>query len=166
MKRRICLRQFSAKFLLFVIAILGQDANAQLSGNQPATKNWVGTYEFFDGEKDGPRKQPGNFVTYTLTLSLNGDSRSARFTADGTQTSDEYECRAQSSASSIKIFFESDLNGMNKSRFKPFKKGELLFTLAKTQTGKKLKYLYRAGGYEILPLSSSSKKIYFERKSE
>ena len=133
-----------------------------LSSNQI---NWVGIYEFFDAQKGGPSNQPGNFITYSLTVSRTGDSLSARFTADGTQMSDDYECRVEPSANSLKIFFVKDLGGTEADKFKPLKKGDLLFALEKVKAGKKTRYLFRAGNFEILPLSNISKKrIYFEVK--
>lgn len=166
MKKNFYSPKFSTAFLLLIFAAFTPAFHAQSADTRSVNKNWIGTYEFFDSEKGNPRNQPGNFITYILTVSLNGDALSARFSADGAQTSDEYECSVQAAGDSIKVFFEKDLNGMNESRFKPFKKGELLFTVAKMRPGKTSKYLYGAGGYEILPLSAASKKIYFLRKSK
>ncbi len=127
--------------------------------------DWVGTYEFFDAQNDRLSNQPGNFITYTLNISRKGDSLSAQFTADGTQTSDNYECSVQTSANSLKIFFVKDLSGTKADRFKPLKNGDLLFTLEKVKAAKKTRYLFRSGNYEILPLSNVPKnRIYFEIK--
>ena len=145
-----------AAAILFINAVNAQSVN----------KEWVGSYEFFDGQTKVSKNRQSNFITYTLSISQKDNLLSARFFADGTQTSDEYECSVQQSGDSIKIFFAKDLNEMNKERFKPFQKGDLLFTLSKTKAGKKTKFLFRAGNYEILPLSAVSKnKIYFEKKS-
>lgn len=145
--------------LLTIFTFLTLSINAQTSKN-----DWAGNYEFFDGQ-NGPRNRPSDFINYSLNLSQSNKDLDCKFAADGTQTSDEYECSVQISGDSIKILFVKDLNGMNESRFEPFKKGQLLFTLTKTQIGRKIKYLFRAGKYEILPLSAVSKnKIYFTKK--
>jgi len=145
--------------LLVTFTFLALNINAQTTKN-----DWIGNYKFFDGQ-NSPRNRPNDFVNYSLKLSQSNKDLSCRFAADGTQTSDEYECSVQISGDSIKVLFVKDLNGMNESRFEPFKKDQLLFTLTKTVIGKKTKYLFRAGKYEILPLSAISKnKIYFTKK--
>lgn len=132
---------------------------------QSANNDWVGSYEFFDAEKGGPKNQPGNFTTYTLIISQNGNRLTARFNADGTQISDDYECRVEADADSIKVFFVIDLGGMEEGKAEPLKKDDLVFTLTKTATGRKTRYLFRKGKYEILSLSVAPKnKIYFDRK--
>lgn len=150
---------FLRLILLVVFAFVALNINAQTTKN-----TWTGTYEFFDGQ-NSPRNRPSDFVSYSLNLSQNNNDMLCRFTADGTQASDEYECSVQISGDSIKVLFAKDLNGTNESRFKPFKKDQLLFTLTKNVVGRKTKYLFRAGKYEILPLSAVSKnKIYFTKK--
>ena len=145
--------------LLVVLAFVALNINAQTTENV-----WSGNYEFFNGQ-NGPRNRPSDYVDYSLNLSQTNKDLACRFAADGTQTSDEYECNVQISGDSIKILFVKDLNGMNESRFEPFKKGQSLFTLTNIQVGRKNKYLFRSGNYEILPLSAVSKnKIYFTKK--
>ena len=132
---------------------------------QTSNGNWVGSYEFFDAEKGGPRNQPNNFVTYTLTISQNGDRFTARFSADGTQISDDYECRVETATDSMKVFFVKDLGGTEEGKAAPLKNGDLIFTLTKTVFSRKTRYLFRKGKYEIYPLSAFPKnKIYFEKK--
>lgn len=132
---------------------------------QTLKSDWIGNYEFFDSEKGGSRNQPGNFVTYSLIISQSGDRLTARFTADGTQTSDDYECRIEISADSIKVFFVKDLSGMEEGKAEPLKKGDLIFTLTKAIVGKRTKYLFRKSKYEIYPLSAvPQNKIYFDKK--
>ena len=165
MKRKILLPILSVVFGMFIAAAFAQNTYSQSTESRRTNKDWSGAYEFFDAEKGSPRNQPGNSITYTLVISQTESSLYAKFIADGTQTSDEYECDVQISDDSIKILFGKDLNGMNESRFEPFKKNQLLFTLTKTVVGRKTKYLFRAGKYEILPLSAVSKnKIYFTKK--
>lgn len=150
---------FLKSVLLIVFAYLALSVNAQSTKD-----NWIGSYNFFDGQ-NSPRNRPSDFIDYSLNLSQDNKDLTCRFAADGTQTSDEYECSIQISGDSIKILFVKDLNGMNESRFEPFKKDQLLFTLTKTVVGRKTKYLFRAGKYEILPLSAVSKnKIYFTKR--
>lgn len=150
---------FLRLILLVTFTFLALNINAQTTENV-----WSGSYEFFDGQ-NSTRNRPSDFVDYSLNLSQSNKDLACRFVADGTQTSDEYECNVQISGDSIKILFVNDLNGMNENRFEPFKKGQLLFTLTKTVVGRKTKYLFRAGKYEILTLSAVSKnKIYFTKK--
>lgn len=132
---------------------------------QTLKSDWTGSYEFFDAEKGGPKNQPGNFVTYTLIVSQNDDGFNARFTADGTQTSDDYECRVETTTDSIKVFFVKDISGTEEGKAIPLRKGDLIFTLTKTVAGRKTRYLFRKSKYEIFPLSAPSKnKIYFDKK--
>lgn len=150
---------FLRLILLVAFTFLALNIDAQTTKN-----DWAGNYEFFDSQ-NGPRNRPSDYVHYSLNLSQSDEDLACKFAADGTQTSDEYECNVQISGDSIKILFAKDLNGMNESRFEPFKKDQLLFTLTKTQIGRKTKYLFRAGKYEILPLSAVSKnKIYFTKE--
>jgi hypothetical protein len=131
---------------------------------QSTTNNWVGTYEFFDGQKGGPPNRPSDFITYTLVISQKGDALTTRFSADGTQTSDEYECRIEFSANSIKIYFLENLKDIEDEEFQNFKKGQLLFTLKKTKIGKKTKYLFKADNYKIDLLSArAGTPIYFKK---
>lgn len=135
------------------------------ANSQTAKADWVGNYEFFDTERGGPKNQPGNFVTYTLVVSRSGDRLAARFTADGTQISDDYECHVEITTDSVKVFFVKDLGGTEEGKAEPLKKDDLIFTLTKTIVGRKTKYLFRKGKYEIYPLSVHSKsKIYFDKK--
>lgn len=150
-----------AAFLLaLVVFVLPFCVNAQTIKN-----DWIGSYELFDAERDGPKNQPGNFVTYTLIVSKNGNRLAARFTADGTQISDDYECRVEAETDSLKVFFVKDVGGTEEGKAIPLKNGDLMFTLNKTITGRKTRYLFRNGKYEILPLSAASQnKIYFAKK--
>lgn len=164
MKRILFLKLSLTGILLIFAAIFTSAANAQSLESQSSSKGWVGSYEFFDTEKDGPKNQPGNFVTYTLIVSQNGNRLTARFTADGTQTADDYECRVEPLADSIKLFFVKDTGGMEKGKAEPLKNGDLIFTLTKTVAGKKTRYLFHKGKYEIYPLSVvSQNKIYFAK---
>lgn len=132
---------------------------------QTTNVNWIGSYEFFDSEKSGLKNQPGNFATYTLVISKSSDRFTARFTADGTQISDDYECRVEAEADSIKVFFVKDLGGTEEGKAVPLKNGDLIFTLTKTVVGRKTKYLFRKEKYEIFPLAAPSRnKIYFNKK--
>lgn len=167
MKRKLRSRKYWINGTLLIFAVFALEVNAQNQKFQPTNKEWIGVYKFFDSEKSRPRNRPGNYSAYTLTLFSKDEFILARFSADGPQISDDYECRTDPNSRSIKILFGKDLNGMNESRFKPFKKGELLFTLVKTRVSKKTKYLYQSGGYEIMPHSfSRSKKIYFVKNSK
>lgn len=160
-KKRLIVHLGSIGFLIALgISLFPICAYAQSSSN-----SWSGSYEFFDADKGGPKNQPGNFITYTLIVSQSGDRLTARFTADGTQTSDDYECRVELLADSIKVFFVKDVGGMEEGKAAPLKNDDLIFTLTKTVTGKKPRYLFRKGKYEIYPLSVIPKnKIYFEEK--
>lgn len=132
---------------------------------QSANGNWVGSYEFFDAEKGRPKNQTSNFVTYTLNISQSGERLIASFIADGIQISDDYECRVEAKGDSIKVFFVKDLGGMEEGKAEPLKKGNLMFTLTKTVAGKRTKYMFRKGKYEIYPLSAAPQnKIYFDKK--
>ena len=165
MKRIFFLKFSLTAVLLAFILIFTSAATAQSSETQSISKFWLGSYEFFDAEKGGPKNQPGNFVTYTLIVSENGDRLAARFTADGTQISDDYQCRVEADADSVEVFFVKDLGGMEEGKAEPLKKDDLVFTLTKTVVGKKTKYLFRKGKYEIYPLSVvSQNKIYFAKK--
>lgn len=149
---------YTAVFLLVAVAFI-QTATAQ-----SVDKDWAGSYEFFDGQTSGPKNRQSDFITYTLIISQKDNALTARFTADGTQTSDEYECSVQASANSIKVFFEKDLGGTEVDKFKPLKKGDLLFTLTKIKNRRKTKYLFKAGDYKIDLLSArAGTPIYFRK---
>lgn len=165
MKRILFLKLSLTGMLLTFMALFTCAANAQSLKTQSVSKSWIGNYEFFDTEKGGPKNQPGNFVTYILIVSQNGDRLAARFTADGTQISDDYECRVEVDADSVKVFFVKDLGGTEEGKAKPLKKGDLIFTLTKNVVGRKTKYLFRKGKYEIYPLAAVSlNKVYFVKK--
>lgn len=159
MKKILFLPRLLEGLLLFVVVAFIPTINAQ-----SINKDWVGTYEFFDAQKGGIASQPNNFITYTLTVSQKGDSLSARFAADGTQTLDDYECSIQESENSIKVFFIKDLGGTEADKFKPLKKGDLLFTLNRIKSGRKTKYLFKADDYQIDLLSArAGTPIYFRK---
>jgi hypothetical protein len=159
MKKIHFLPVWSAVFISIAMTLFTSTTNAQT-----VNKDWVGTYEFFDAQKANRRNQPGTSITYTLTISHDGTSLSTQFTADGTQTSDKYECSIQLSGNSVKVFFTSDLSAMEKEKFKPLKKGDLLFTLTKTKTGNKTKYLFKSDDYKIDLLSArAGTPIYFRK---
>lgn len=162
-KKRLIVHLYSISFLIALgIFLFPVCAYAQSSSN-----SWIGSYEFFDAEKGGPKNQQSNFATYTLIVSQSGDRLAARFTADGTQISDDYECRVEPLADSIRVFFVKDTGGMEGSKAAPLKNDDLIFTLTKTVVRKKTRYLFRKGKYEIYPLSVIPKnKIYFEKKSK
>ncbi|MGC2236554.1 MAG: DUF5991 domain-containing protein [Pyrinomonadaceae bacterium] len=147
--------------IVFLSAII---FSIQTVNAQAASKDWIGSFEFFDGQKGGPPNRPSDFITYTLVISQKGDALTARFTADGTQTFDEYECRIESSGNSIKIYFLENLKDIEDDEIQNFKKGQLLFTLTKTKIGKKIKYLFKAGDYQIDLLSArAGTPIYFKK---
>ena len=165
MRRQIKKIIFARLYRTALLIALGIFLFSVPADSQTAKADWVGGYEFFDAERGGPKNQPGNFVTYTLIISEKEDLLVARFTADGTQISDDYECRVETTTDSVKVFFVKDVGGTEEGKAIPLKNADLMFTLTKTVVGKKNRYLFRKYKYEIFPLSAPSKnKIYFDKK--
>jgi hypothetical protein len=131
---------------------------------QTVDKDWLGKYEFFDSESKF-RGRPSNFVTYSLTISQKKDNLVGRFLVDATQLSQEFDCTVKIVGDSIKVYFLKVIMGNNDGMAKPFRTGQLLFTLTKTKVKNKTKYLFTKSNYEIYLLSEKqSSKIYFSKK--
>jgi hypothetical protein len=147
-------------FLLFAAATVSP-AQQSLSAGEKA---WVGEYEFFDAEKSVRKNSPTATITYKITVYESGQKLLAKFEASGAQTDDQYECTVKLSGSELSLYFLKDLSGGEKDMFKPLKQGDPVASLVKTKSGKKIKYLFRAGDYKIDLLSArAGTPIYFKK---
>lgn len=147
-------------FLLFAAATVSPAQQVLTSGE----KAWVGEYEFFDAEKSARKNSPPASITYKITIYESGQKLLAKFEASGEQTDDRYECTVKLSGSQLSLYFLKDLSGGEKDMFKPLKQGDPVASLVKTKSGKKTKYLFKAGSYKIDLLSArAGTPIYFRK---
>lgn len=142
---------WSSAVLLFAAAISAQQV-------KPSNNSWVGKYEYVYSEGR-------DFViTYTIVVSQKGDKLSARFSADGYQSNNQYECSAEATPNQIKIYFLRDLSEDGEPRRNRRQRGELIATLNKKTVRGKSRFLYVAGSYEIVPRALATRNpVYFKK---
>lgn len=161
MNRLSKIPDFLLLLFLFFAAASVSPAQQPLSAGEKA---WVGEYEFFDAEKSVRKNSPPASITYKITVYESGQRLLAKFEASGEQTDDQYECTVKISGNELNLYFLKDLSGGEKDKFKPLKQGDPVAFLVRTKSGKKTKYLFKAGDYKIDLLSArAGTPIYFKK---
>lgn len=136
---------------------------------QPAANNqeWIGSYSFTDEAPPAKRRSQTDvapFASYEVTVEEGEeDGRlSATFSASGVQLFETYKCAVKATPDKAAFYFE-DVGSLEIENFRRFNKGDLLFTLFKTKTGKTTKYLFEPAKYEIIRVVPSKQKnaVYF-----
>lgn len=126
-----------------------------------STSDWVGSYEYEQVLSRNSNSGYTDTILYTLIISQKQKkgSLSARFTADGVQTSDDYECTVKIFGNRLDIYYLRDLSStkMQDSETR-FRKGELIGSLIKTTTRGRPKYTFRNKTYFGSKLAPFKKK--------
>lgn len=153
-------------FALIVFVIFSKNVSAQSEG----TKNWIGVYNFSDTAQISKRRNTYDVAPtaeYIITVRKNKEKLSAIFEINGMQMFEIYECSIKATSDKLSVYFQGGGipdGGTNNPR--NFKKGALLFSLAKTQSGKTIKYLFQQADFKIERLNPRAQKsdIYFKKQ--
>lgn len=146
--------------LIFLIFTAASVVPAQKkSSPQMAGGDWVGTYEYEQVFSRNSNSGYADSIQYVLIISQKGDSLSARFTADGVQTSNDYECSVKATGNRLEIYYLKDLKPADSQESNGrLRKDELLGTLFKTTTRGRAKYIFKDKTYFGSKLSPVFKK--------
>lgn len=158
-------------FLAAALVVFGFSSTAAFSQSKNSaaatTTNSVGKYDFEDVGSRRSRNELIPSIYYVLELSKNkkNGAINCNFYATGFQTNQEYQCSVKEAANKLSIYFEKDLIHTSNEdiEFVRFKKGQLLFSLSKSQAGKATRYQFRPAGYDIVLLNDKKKAIYFSK---
>lgn len=155
-------------FLLLTLGLIAYSCiRVPVYAQQNGSENWIGKYDFEDVGKRRSRVELIPSVYYVLELSKNKRTvrTNCNFTASGFQTNEEYQCSVKSTGDMLSIYFEKDLihTSDEDREFVRFKRGQLLFSLIKSQVGKATRYQVQPSGYKIPLLNDKKKAIYFSR---
>jgi hypothetical protein len=129
--------------------------------------DWIGNYYFSDTASATKRRNPQDVVpsaSYEITIEEKNDKLTASFSANGVQLFEAYECSVIIKNNTLEFYFQN-LGTAEIQNFRNFKKGDLLFTLTKTGSGKTAKYLFQPAAYKIIRVSQSKQRtpVYFEK---
>lgn len=139
-----------------------------LSAQTNASRNWVGSYYFTDSAQAPKRRKFTDVapsVSYDITVGERvGNKLVATFAADGVQLAEAYECSVKTTANKIEFYYQN-LAISDTENFRKFKKGDLLFSLVKAQTGDVTRYLFQPAAYKITRVSPNKQKaqVYFDK---
>lgn len=129
-------------FCLTIILLPGIDVSAQKQ-REPSkhTDDWVGKYDYTYVE---PKTQGGYVpvIEYVLIVSKKGDTLTAHFTADGTQTNDDYTYTAKIKGNQLDFYFLKDLRPAD-VQIGHMKKGQFMGSLIKTTVRGKTVYNFK-----------------------
>lgn len=139
--------------------------NYNFSFLQSKPKTWAGEYLFEDIAGWRERGSGGAVpsVSYSITVSERKGKLFAELGADGFQISDSYACTAKTDGNQLNLYYLSGGGGFDKTNSLGFKKGQLLLSLTKTVFGKRIRYGFEAGAYEIFLFGGKKKKINFSK---
>jgi len=126
---------------------------------------WTGEYVFEDVAGWRERGQGGAVpsVSYSITVSERKGELFAKLEADGFQISDSYTCTAKIDGNRLNLYYLSGGGGFDKTNSRGFKKRQLLLSLTKTVSGKRIRYGFEPGAYEIFLFGGKTKKINFSK---
>lgn len=102
-------------------------------------------------------------VSYSITVSERKGKLFAKLEADGFQVSDSYNCTVEADSNRLNLYYQSGGGGFDKTNSRGFKKGQLLMSLVKILSGKRTRYQFQPGAYEIYLFGNKKKKIYFSK---
>lgn len=153
---------------LVVSAVLLCSSSIDAQTNQPAgNSDWIGSYYFSETASTTKRRSPQDVVpsaSYEITIEERDNKLTASFSANGMQLFEAYKCSVVAKDNSLEFYFY-DLSSADVQNFREFRKGDLLFTLSKTGSGKAAKYLFQPAAYKIVRVNQSKQKtpVYFEK---
>lgn len=122
---------------------------AAVSAQQPVKAqttetDWIGTYGYTKVFERNPNSGYVNTIEYSLVISKKGNSLVARFTAEGYQTSDDYECTVKATGNQLDVYYLKDLQPSDIPAIKSrLKKNQLIGSLIKTIVRRKTRYVYK-----------------------
>ena len=154
---------------LFISGFLSTSTFSQTknSAANTATASWIGKYDFEDVGKRRSRIELVPSVYYVLEISKNKRTGAVNcsFAASGFQTNEEYQCSVKSAGDKLSVYFEKDLvhTSNEDKEFVRFKRGQLLFSLSKSQAIKTARYQFQSADYDIPLFSGKKKAIYFNK---
>ncbi len=146
------------------ISFLSYQVSNQVS-NRGSKNKWAGEYLFEDiaGWRE---RGPGGAVpsiSYSITVSERKGKLFAKLEVDGFQISDSYACTAEADGNWLNLYYLSGGGGFDKTNSRGFKKGQILLSLTKTVSGKRIRYGFEPGSYEIFLFGNKKRKIYFSK---
>jgi hypothetical protein len=153
-------------FLVFT-TLFPFTASAQNDKQIIKNKEWLGSY-YFSETAQSPKKRNSYdvvpSVNYDITVEEKNSNLVASFSANGVQLFEAYNCLVVISDNKIEFYYQS-LDSPSAQNFRKLKKGDLLFSLSKIQTGKSTKYLFQPAIYKIVRIIPAKQKmpIYFEK---
>jgi hypothetical protein len=119
--------------------------------------SWEGTYRF--SEDPGRNAGPGPMIAeHSIVIYKRGANLIADIDADGYQTIRRLRCDAKINGSRITLYFTSyrEDNG-----FTPYKKGQRLLTLERSDVRGRSRILTYWGAYQPIFRSLKSGRVYF-----
>ncbi|HEX8377463.1 MAG TPA: DUF5991 domain-containing protein [Pedobacter sp.] len=140
--------------------------NAQ-TNQSTSNSDWTGSYYFSETAPATKRRKSSDVVpsaSYEITIEEKNNKLTASFSANGVQLFEAYECSVIIKNNTLEFYFQN-LGTAEVQNFRNFKKGDLLFTLTKTGSGKTAKYLFQPAAYKIIRVSQSKQRtpVYFEK---
>lgn len=156
---------FGCLAFLFIIGV----TSSVIAQTNQTTKNsdWIGSYYFSEIAPISKRRNRQDVVpstSYDITIEEKGDKLSAAFSATGVQLFEAYDCSVVVKNKALEFYFQK-LGSEDIQNFRGFKKGDLLFSLSKTGSGKTAKYLFEPAAYKIIRVIPAKQKtpVYFEK---
>lgn len=156
---------FGCLAFLFILCV----SSSVITQTNQSIKNsdWIGSYYFSEIAPISKRRNRQDVVpsaSYDITIEKRGDKLFAAFSATGVQLFEAYECSVVVKNNILEFYFQK-LGAEDIQNFRGFKKGDLLFTLSKTESKKTAKYLFQPAAYKIVRVIPAKQKtpIYFEK---
>ncbi len=130
--------------------------HANTTKGQADSSTWEGTYTFQEAEG----RSAGAFVEHTLVVRRDGDGFIADIDADGFQTSRSLRCSANPEGNKLSLYFQAYREGNITT---PYRKGQLLLALEKTQVGGRSRLLTYWAAYRPTLTTAPGGRVYFRR---
>ena len=156
--------------ILTITALLSLTVRAQNENQAVDNKDWLGSYYFSETARPSKRRRSGDVVPsagYEITVEGKDDLLFASFAADGVQLFEAYDCSVIVRNNNLEFYFRN-LGSPDVQNFRRFKKGDLLFTLSRIQTGKTTKYLFQPAAYKIIRPDPAKQgmPVYFDKPND
>jgi len=155
----VALMKVPGKAFLSAYAILAL-FNSAAGQTQSASNEWKGKYEY---EASLGRTVPGTGVVigYTIEISASNARLGATIHAEGYQTDETLRCDTKTQGSRIDLLFNSYPDGGTANQYgvELYKKGDLLLSLERVTSGKRVRYLVNWGKY----VTEVKKRVFFKK---
>lgn len=150
-----------------IVLFLTSAVTAQIN-QSTNNSDWTGSYYFSETAAARKRRKPQDVApsaSYDITIEERNGKLTADFSANGVQLFEAYECSVVVKGNTLEFYFQK-VSLPDVENFRRFKKGDLLFRLTQTQSGKTTQYLFQPVAYKIIRLNPSKQKIpiYFEKQ--